>query len=337
MNPQASKVSVIVPIFNSETTLAECLTSVVNQTHRKLEIICVNDGSSDSSPNILEAFQREDSRIIAVHQSNKGLSAARNAGLDCATGDLVIFLDSDDLLDVHSIETLVNVMTLERLDSLFFESRALEANPAAESVVSSDHQSMVESGPGFLTRDLLRRGWQPNACHQISARKFIESNKLRFEDAILHEDNLYTGLLLLRAKRVAWINQALHVTRATPGSITRGTQRAEHVIGLLVCHSELHRHFLKRARRFQLSEKIAFHLVLENIMSNAVDKFLRIQPSERDRLWRAIFEHQLAKRTIAQFILRIPSLITLVYQIRRKIGGIGLTVLTEYRASGLAK
>lgn len=92
------KISVIIPVYNVEKYLTECLTSVVNQTFKDIEIICVNDGSTDNSPIILEEFAQKDSRIKIINQENQGLSAARNTGLDVATGEYVSFIDSDDYI-----------------------------------------------------------------------------------------------------------------------------------------------------------------------------------------------------------------------------------------------
>ena len=86
-------VSVIIPVYNVEKYLTKCLDSVVNQTYTNLEIICVNDGSPDNSAKILEAFAKKDSRIKIINQENKGLSGARNTGIESATGDYIVFLD----------------------------------------------------------------------------------------------------------------------------------------------------------------------------------------------------------------------------------------------------
>ena len=91
------KVSVIIPVYNVEKYLQKCLDSVINQTYKNLEIICVDDGSPDNSGGILDAYAQNDSRIIVIHQENAGVSAARNRGLDAATGEYIAFVDSDDV------------------------------------------------------------------------------------------------------------------------------------------------------------------------------------------------------------------------------------------------
>lgn len=101
-----SKISVIIPVYNVVNELETCLNSIINQTYGHLEIICVNDGSTDGSGEICERFAAQDSRIIVIHQKNAGLSAARNTGIDRATGDYLAFIDSDDWIEDNYFEEL---------------------------------------------------------------------------------------------------------------------------------------------------------------------------------------------------------------------------------------
>lgn len=95
-----TKFSVILPIFNTEKYLKACLDSIINQTYKNLEIICVDDGSTDGSLKILEEYSSKDSRIKIINQQNQGVSAARNVGIDNATGDYVSFVDPDDWVEL---------------------------------------------------------------------------------------------------------------------------------------------------------------------------------------------------------------------------------------------
>lgn len=103
------KISVIIPVYNTEKYLAECLDSVINQTFKDFEIICINDGSPDNSAIILSEYAQKDSRIKVITQANQGLSAARNAGLDAAQGEWITLLDSDDALPNYALEVLYNI------------------------------------------------------------------------------------------------------------------------------------------------------------------------------------------------------------------------------------
>ena len=110
------KISVIVPVYNCEKYLPSCLDSILNQTYTSLQIILVDDGSPDKSGIICDQYAAKDSRIQVIHQKNQGVSAARNAGLACADGDAVGFVDSDDTIDADMYETLTSLMLAHKAD-----------------------------------------------------------------------------------------------------------------------------------------------------------------------------------------------------------------------------
>ena len=117
------KISVIIPIFNVEPYLKKCLDSVVNQTYTNLEIILINDGSTDNSLSIIREYEKADNRIIVIDQPNEGVSSARNAGLDIMTGDYLSFVDPDDYIDTDSFEKVMLLMnSLENIDMIGFPS-----------------------------------------------------------------------------------------------------------------------------------------------------------------------------------------------------------------------
>ena len=101
------KVTIIVPIYNMEKYLVDCLKSILNQSYRELEIILVDDGSTDNSKEIIEEYKKADARIISVYQKNMGAPAARNFGIDMANGEYIMFFDSDDVLEKDGIQKLV--------------------------------------------------------------------------------------------------------------------------------------------------------------------------------------------------------------------------------------
>lgn len=104
------KISVIVPIYNAELYLDRCLKSIINNTYRNLEIICINDGSTDTSLNILEPYKENDSRITVISQENRGLSSARNKGMEIATGEYISFVDADDMIHPKFFTCLISIM-----------------------------------------------------------------------------------------------------------------------------------------------------------------------------------------------------------------------------------
>ena len=104
------EVSIIIPCYNVEKFIKDCLESVINQTFKNIEIICINDGSTDSTPEILKKYSNIDNRIIVVNQKNKGLSGARNSGINVSCGKYLMFLDSDDWIDTDYIEKMYNAI-----------------------------------------------------------------------------------------------------------------------------------------------------------------------------------------------------------------------------------
>ncbi len=112
------KISVIVPVYNSEKTLEKCLDSIIEQTYSNLEIIIINDGSKDSSDKIIKEYEKKDSRIIYLNNSNHGVSYSRNCGIKIANGDYITFVDSDDYLADDCYEELVKILNMKKYDFL---------------------------------------------------------------------------------------------------------------------------------------------------------------------------------------------------------------------------
>lgn len=113
-------ISIIVPVYNTEKYLSQCLESLVNQTYSTIEIIVVNDGSTDNSIEIIRSFAKNDNRIIIEEQENKGVSEARNLGITKVTGDFVLFVDSDDWIDLNTCELAINAISINNSDIVLF-------------------------------------------------------------------------------------------------------------------------------------------------------------------------------------------------------------------------
>ena len=115
-------ISVIIPVYNVENYLRECIESVLNQTFRDFEVILVDDGSTDSSGDICDEYVEKDERVTVIHQKNGGLSVARNTGLSEANGKYVYFLDSDDYISENALATLLNIAENDSSDIVFFDA-----------------------------------------------------------------------------------------------------------------------------------------------------------------------------------------------------------------------
>lgn len=214
-------VSVIVPVFNTERYIGECLNSVINQTLKEIEIIVVNDGSTDNSGNIISDFARKDSRIKVVNKENGGQSAARNLALKIAGGEYIQFLDSDDLLDENALQTLYSYSKENNLDQLFYdaqmfyETKELEA---AQVISSSYYQRKgsypdIESGKAAFVHMSTEGDFKPSAGPQFNRRKFLADNNISFCEGIIHEDDLFTMQSVLLAERVGVLNETYFYKR----------------------------------------------------------------------------------------------------------------------------
>ena len=115
------EISVIIPVYNTEKYLNECLDSIVNQTLSDIEIICVNDGSTDNSLAILESYAKKDNRITVISQENNGQGSARNLGLKNSSGNYICFIDSDDYVDLNMLEKLYDNVILNNSDIVVFK------------------------------------------------------------------------------------------------------------------------------------------------------------------------------------------------------------------------
>ena len=217
--------SVVIPVYNVEPYLRECLDSMLGQTCADWEAVCVDDGSTDGSAAILADYAARDSRFRIVTQANGGLSAARNTGLDNAQGDYILFLDSDDWLESIALQTLCDNIDGEDLLCFGGWHGEREEQPAP---------ATYPTGWDYYNRQALVHHDFPFVCVVLRCyrRQLLLDNALRFREGILHEDNHFTPLVCFRAATVKAIPDALYHYRIRPGSImtSRGLRNRESLV-----------------------------------------------------------------------------------------------------------
>lgn len=215
------KVSVVVPVYNVERFLRECLDSVLAQTFTDYEVICVNDGSTDSSPEILEEYVEKDSRIRVINQENGGLSAARNTGMDNACGEYIAFLDSDDYLDPEMLEKTVAKADAVEADIVIFDYWLYFDSTGEMGTYRDQGIYSRLNGKVFTLEDQPEMAQFIGVWDRLFRRSFLEEHGSRYPEGRIYEDVTFCVETELVAKRIALLSDHLYYYRRdVAGSIT---------------------------------------------------------------------------------------------------------------------
>lgn len=247
MNDSLPIVSVIIPLYNVEAYLRQCLDSVVGQTLKNIEIICVDDGSPDRSAEIAMEYVEKYPNVKLVRKENGGLSSARNAGLDVATGRYVYFLDSDDYLEPETLEELCTRADADELDILYFNTYLLFQSQQVREMNQNyvDYYTRkgrydgVYSGQMLFAKMRSNKEFFPSVCLQLFRRSLIEDNGLRFYNGIIHEDNLFTFQTMILAGRAGYTKKSYYHRRMHGDSIMTVGKSIRNVEGYLVCYAQM--------------------------------------------------------------------------------------------------
>lgn len=174
------KISIIVPVYNVEDYLEECIESIVNQTYKNLEIILVNDGSTDCSGYICDKYNKKDFRIKVIHKKNGGLSSARNVGIDFSTGNYLMFVDSDDYIDLDMVEILLKYMEQENADITICNFYR-EKNKKMENVLIKNYFPFEAIKEIFLQKNFETSAWGKLFKREVFKEIYFPEGKI-FED-----------------------------------------------------------------------------------------------------------------------------------------------------------
>ncbi|HBJ77455.1 MULTISPECIES: glycosyltransferase [Fusobacterium] len=217
------ELSIIVPIYNVEDYLEECLKSLYNIKNIKLEIILVNDGSKDNSFKIMEKFKEiYPEKTVLINKENGGLSSARNAGMKAAVGEYISFIDSDDFIDVGEFEKFFKEGQKDKLDVMVGNMRYYTPEKTGDSLFRSDiiKNSGIVNGIDFFWNLFQKpKCFREEVVDDIYKREFLVKNNIWFNENIVHEDSEFTPLVYLKAEKVKYIDRAFYFYRQRTGSI----------------------------------------------------------------------------------------------------------------------
>lgn len=231
--------SIIIPVYNVEKYLSKCLDSVLVDNAFTGQVMCVNDGSTDGSVTILEQYAAKYPNVELIAQENAGLSAARNAGFDRATGDYVFFLDSDDWVMPDSIKKVMS--QIEGEDVIYFNAKKYYETTQTYDTDCAIEELKHIDGQAYFAAIYGQPRNMPYVCvcGGVYRRLFLKENHLYNEPRIYHEDNYFTPQVLLAAKNVSSINEYVYAYRVREGSITANVTE-KHIEDMLFIARQLY-------------------------------------------------------------------------------------------------
>lgn len=288
-------VSVIIPVYNVERFLRECLDSVICQTYRELEIILVDDGSWDGSGQICDEYAEKDKRITVIKKRNGGVGAARNRGLQAARGKYIYFLDSDDYIVPDAISLLVEAMEDSASDFAVFNGVKLweengEIRFDEKSHYCRKHDYSARSADEMFYQQLIHKEWIPLVQLMFIRREYLSGNQISFYEGIIHEDQLFSFLIYESGGTVYYLQNKMYYRRIHPGSImSTNNASPKSFYSLLTVYDELEK-YLRNGKKTKAAILFAI-----NIAKGVVKKYNRLEDE-----YKAIY-----KRSFAKFKLNV--------------------------------
>ncbi len=235
------KVSVIIPVYDVSEFLAECLVSVINQTMREIEIICIDDASTDNSMEILKYYKNLDDRIFVYsNEKNYGAAYTRNRGIQLAKGKFIYALDADDKIKPTALQKLYEIAEKNNSDVITFEGELLFQNEILEkkfkdNTIYRQHcypQSAI--GREYFSLFMNNSEWVASVPRHFYRREFIITNNLQFISGIIEEDEFFSFQVYLYAQNVCYIKESLFIRRVRENSVTTKEETEKTFIGKFV-------------------------------------------------------------------------------------------------------
>ncbi|CAM4467537.1 glycosyltransferase [Paenibacillus typhae] len=261
------QISIVVPIYNVEQYLERCMQSLVNQTYRNVEIILVNDGSTDGSSSICDKYENMDQRIQVIHKLNGGLSDARNFGLKVSRGEYVLFVDSDDYIELDACEKLYNVIkqfSSDAPDLIIGNARKIHNDTTTYLMHKGTENYALLSGPNYMLKELKTESLHMAVWLNLYRNEFLKKNNLEFKVGLLHEDEQFTPRVLLKANNVICTDIIFYNYIIRSSSITMSKDLSVNGLHIIETCNELS----------SLYEQVGNVELKKMLMNNLVTKYL---------------------------------------------------------------
>ena len=215
------KFSIIIPVYNVEKYLVECLESIVNQSFKDFEVICVNDGSTDNSLEILQKYAENDERFKVLNQENQGQGVARNNALNIANGEYILFVDPDDFIELNMLEVFNERLDIQNVDVAFFDYQIFGENTKTKIVRFMDEMKKIfnlniNDNLVFNWQELVKDNFRYTAMmvwNKVYSNKFLKENHIQFAPNKHAEDHIFSISATLLANKISYIKKTLYYYR----------------------------------------------------------------------------------------------------------------------------
>lgn len=262
-------VSIIIPVYNVQAYVEKCLHSILNQTYRNIEVLCVDDGSTDRSLQVLERIAASDERVKVYRQKNQGQGSARNEGLRHAQKKYVYFVDADDFLsDETVLQSLIDQAELYQCEAVFFDAKVMsdggtskDANFAVDTYVRKHDYSHFTTGIQLFTAFVANKEYSVSPCLVFLSHDFLDRARIRFFEGIIYEDNIFTLHCMLAATRARHLPKKGYVRVVRSESTMTSIPKFGNLYSYLTCYIKIYQILLDYDKDVAVSNAIMQQLV----------------------------------------------------------------------------
>lgn len=315
------KVSVIIPVYNTEDYLEEAVRSIMNQTLKEIEIIIIDDGSIDNSLSIIEELSNEDSRISCYSQENSGQSQTRNRGIELAFGEFIYFMDSDDILDSNALRICYKLSKDRNLDFVFFDAIpfsdiGLHTSDRTYFRTFLFNENKVYNGIEVLNKMLNHNIFRASPWLNFINSRLLKDHNLRFLPNIIHEDELFVPQLYLYAERISCVKDIFFKRRIRSGSIMSKKFSIPNIKGYLVVVR-----VLKNLSKNNLLFRNTIDRLISYILNPAIYNAKELSVKHRYKTFGYCIHHKLIPYLKFKniIVMLFPFLVTLKSAFKRSI------------------
>lgn len=243
-----NKISIIIPVYNVEKYIEKAMESIIKQTYKNIEIIIIDDESKDNSIEICEKYEKQDKRIKIIHQKNKGLSGARNTGLEVATGEYIMFIDPDDTFELDACENLYNAIEKTKADYVIANYRNMDEDDTKWEKPAFDLTKYKEME--ITSEDISKSFYVMNSgvWNKIFNKKFLDNINIKFIEKMPAEDAIFTTYCYMKAKKIYYIPETVYNYRLRESDSISSSCSKEYFLGINRAYKMIYNNFKENNR-----------------------------------------------------------------------------------------